>query len=1019
MRFTDIFIKRPVLATVVSLLILLLGLNAMNSMQVRQYPEIDTTVITVQTAYPGADATLMQGFITDPIQEAVAKADGVDYITSVSRAGISQVTAQIRLGFDPNKAMTEVTSQVNAVRSELPGDAEDPVLSKSSGRGMALLYMSFYSDTLNSAQITDYVDRTVRPKLATVPGVAAVDILAAQEFSMRVWLDPEAMAQRQMTAAEVVAALQANNYQAAAGATKGYYNTINIKANTTIGDAKSFENLVVKTTENGPIHLRDIAEITLGAASTDTRVLADGKDAIFIGIEGTPDSNSLEVTAGVYEALPEVKNNLPPNIQMKVNYDSTLFIEESINEVVKTLVEASVIVIVVILLFMGSFRSVIIPIVTIPLSLTGVGLIMLSLGFSLNLLTLLAFVLAIGLVVDDAIVVVENVHRHIEEGRSPFEAAVIGAREIAAPVITMTITLAAVYAPIAFLGGVTGALFKEFALTLAGAVIVSGVVALTLSPMMCSKILKHEEPGEGGFAHTVDKYFTKLSDAYERALSSSLENRMPTMILAAIVLCSLPFFFHFSSSELAPEEDQGFVALDITGPAEANADYLQSFGYQANDLTNKIPERDVFFFVGGTDGVYKGFGGLVLTPWSERERDAAEIQKDLQAKVNEVAGLKMAAFQMPALPGTQGMPIQYIFKSTTDYEALESVKQELDKRVRESGLFIFYDFDLKYNRPEISITVDRGKAGEYGVTMKDIGITLAALYGNNYINRTEIMSKSYKVIPQVPRKYRLDPKLLDLAYVPTRDGGVVPLSNIVDYEVVAKPQRLNQFNQLNAVTLTGVPMPGVALGTVVDFLEKTSAEILPKGFSHDYSGPTRQYIEEGSALMVTFAFALIIIFLVLAAQYESWRDPMVIMTSVPLSIVGAMVPLVLGFTTLNIYSQIGLVTLIGLITKHGILICEVARVEQESGKSKTEAVAHAASLRLRAILMTTAAMVAGVLPLTIAAGAGAESRFAIGIVISCGLSIGTLFTLFVLPVIYTFIAEDHYAKSRNQPQVPA
>jgi len=1019
MRFTDIFIKRPVLATVVSLLILLLGLNSMNSMQVRQYPKLDTTVITVTTSYPGADSNLIQGFITDPIQEAVAKADGVDYIESVSRSGVSIVTANIRLGFNPNKAMTEVMSQVSAAESDLPSDAQDPVITKTSGRGLALMYMSFFSDTLNSAQITDYVDRTVRPKLATVPGVASVEILAAQEFSMRVWLDPEAMAQRQMTAAEVVAALQGNNFQAAAGNTKGYYNTIAVKADTTIGDVKAFENLVIKTTENGPIRLRDIAEVTLGSVSTDTRVLADGKDAIFIAIEGTPDSNSLEVTSGVYDALPEVENNLPPNIQMKLNYDSTIFIEESINEVIKTLVEASIIVIIVILLFMGSFRSVIIPIVTIPLSLTGVGVVMLALGFSLNLLTLLAFVLAIGLVVDDAIVVVENVHRHIEEGKSPFEAAIVGAREIAGPVITMTITLAAVYAPIAFLGGVTGALFKEFALTLAGAVIVSGVVALTLSPMMCSKILKHEDPEtEGRFAATVDKYFTKLSNAYERNLAKSLKDRRPTLVLAVIVLISLPFFFKFSSSELAPKEDQGFVAMDITGPADANADYMQAFGRQTDELTKAIPERDVFFFVGGTDGVYKGFGGIVLKPWSERDRGAEEIQKHLQSIANQVPGLKMAAFQMPALPGSQGMPIQFVMKSTADYETLEAVKNAMDKKVRESGMFIFYDWDLKFNRPEISITIDRGKAGEYGVTMQDIGVTLATLYGNNHINRTEILSKSYKVIPQVPRIYRLDPRVLDMAYVPTRDGGVVPLSNVVDYKVVTKPQQLNQFNQLNSVTLDGVPMPGVSTGAVVDFLEKASAEVLPKGFTKDYAGSTRQFVSEGSALMMTFGFALIIIFLVLAAQYESWRDPMVIMTSVPLAIVGAMTPLVLGATTLNIYSQVGLVTLIGLITKHGILICEVAKVEQIAGKSKIEAVAHAAALRLRAILMTTGAMVAGILPLTIATGAGAESRFAIGIVIVAGLSIGTLFTLFVLPVIYTFIADDHRAKYLNAPRVP-
>ncbi|MBN2751737.1 MAG: efflux RND transporter permease subunit [Rhodospirillaceae bacterium] len=1017
MRFTDIFIKRPVLASVVSLLILLLGLKALTSMQVRQYPEIDTTVITVTTTYSGADAALVQGFLTDPIQKAVAKADGIDYITSVSRGSTSVVTARVRLNFDPNTAMTEVMSQVSAVKSELPAEAEEPVITKVAGKGTALMYLSFTSADLEGPQITDYVDRVVRPKLATVPGVASVTLMGAQTFAMRVWLDPEAMAQRGMTAAEVTAALTANNYQAASGALKGYYDTIDIKAGTTVGDVDSFESLVIRTTDAGPVRLRDIAKVTLGAESTDTRVIANGEEALFVAIDGTPDSNSLDVVAGVYKVLPDVEGNLPPAIKMNVNYDSTVFIQESIHEVVKTLTEAAIIVILVILMFMASFRSVIIPMVTIPLSLVGVGIIMLALGFSLNLMTLLAFVLAIGLVVDDAIVVVENVHRHIEEGYSPFDAAILGTREIAGPVVTMTITLAAVYAPIAFLGGLTGALFMEFALTLAGSVIVSGIVALTLSPMMCSKILR-KHTGEERLVKVVDAYFSRLSNGYESMLARSLASRGSTLALAVIVLLSLPLFFRFASSELAPTEDKGFVIADITGPASANADYMRAFAPATSALVDQIPEKQMFFFITGTDATYKGIGGLVLKPWSERSRNATQIQGDLQAKLNQIAGLKMSAFQLPPLPGTDGMPVQYAVTTTADYKTLYGVMQDVEKAVKDSGLFVFYDFDLKFNRPELSVVVNRDKAGEYGVTMKDIGLTLSALYASGYVNRTDILSKSYKVIPQAPRAYRLDPALIERAYVPTRDGGVVPLSNVVDVEVTTQPQQLNQFNQLNAFTLSGVPMPGVGLGKVVEFLDQTSAEILPKGFSFDYAGQSRQYKQEGSALVATFVFALVVIFLVLAAQYESVRDPLVIMTSVPLSIVGAMLPLVFGMTTLNIYSEIGLVTLIGLITKHGILICEVAKAEQEGGKSKSDAVAHAASLRLRPILMTTAAMVAGVLPLTFATGAGAESRFAIGIVIACGLSVGTLFTLFVLPVIYTLLADDHRAKFLARPVVP-
>jgi hydrophobe/amphiphile efflux-1 (HAE1) family protein len=1017
MRFTDLFIKRPVLASVVSLLILLLGLKALTSMQVRQYPKLDTTVITVTTNYPGADAALIQGFITDPVQKAVAKADGVDYITSVSRSGVSIVTARARLNFNPNVAMTEVMSQVSAVKSELPADAYDPVITKQSGKGTALMYLAFFSDELAGPQITDYVDRVVRPKLSSVPGVASVQLLGAQTFAMRVWLDPEAMAQRGMSADEIVAALTSNNYQAAAGSIKGFYDTIDVKAETTVGDVASFEDLVIRTTDAGPVRLKDVAKVTLAAESTDTRVLADGKEALFVALDGTPDSNSLAVVAGVYKVLPDVEGNLPPAIKMNVNYDSTVFIEESIHEVVKTLSEAAIIVILVILMFMASLRSVIIPMVTIPLSLIGVGMIMLALGFSLNLMTLLAFVLAIGLVVDDAIVVVENVHRHIEEGHSPFDAAILGTREIAAPVLTMTVTLAAVYAPIAFLGGLTGALFKEFALTLAGSVLVSGIVALTLSPMMCSKILKRHT-GEERLVKLVDAYFGRLSAGYERTLAKSLASRRSTLVFAGVILASLPLFFHFSASELAPNEDKGFVIADVTGPSAANVDYMMAYGRATDALISSLPEKEMFFFVSGTDGIYKGIGGLVLKPWSQRKRNAAQIQNDMQERLNRIPGLKMSAFQLPPLPGTDGMPVQYVVSTTADYRSLNGVMEEVDKAVKASGLFVFYDFDLKFNRPELALSVNRDKAGEYGVTMKDIGTVLATLYGGNYVNRTDIMSKSYKVIPQAPREYRLDPALLELAHVPTRDGGVVPLSSVVDLAVTPQPQQLNQFNQLNAFTLNAVPMPGVSLGQAVDFLDRTSAELLPKGFFFDYAGQSRQYKQEGSALVATFVFALIVIFLVLAAQYESWRDPFVIMTSVPLSIVGAMLPIILGATSLNIYSEIGLVTLIGLITKHGILICEVAKAEQEAGRGKVEAVAHAASLRLRPILMTTAAMVAGVFPLTFATGAGAESRFAIGIVIACGLSIGTLFTLFVLPVIYTFLADDHRAKFLARPVVP-
>lgn len=1017
MRFTDIFIKRPVLATVVSLLILLLGLRSVSDMQVRQYPELQNTVITVTTAYPGADSALIQGFVTDPVQAAVAKAEGIDYVTSTSRSGVSTVKANVQLNFDPNKAMTEVTSQVAAARSSLPQEAEEPVIVKSTGSTISILYISFYSDSLKTSQITDYVDRVVRPKLSVVDGVASVNLLGKQTFAMRVWVDPERLAQHGISSDEISAVLQANNFQAAAGSLKGVYDSIDIKANTTLSDPENFESLVIKTTDRGVVRLGDVATVTLGAESTDSQVLSDGKEALFVSIDATPDANPLDVVAGVREQIPNIRNDLPPAMDMDINYDSTVFIDESINEVVKTIMEAAAIVIVVILLFMASFRSVVIPIVTIPLSLIGVCVLMLAFGFSINLMTLLAFVLAIGLVVDDAIVVVENVHRHVEEGKAPYEAALIGAREIAVPVISMTITLAAVYAPIAFLGGLTGALFKEFALTLAGAVVVSGVVALTLSPMMCSKLLKHD--AEGRLARIVDRYFGALANRYEKRLLRSLEFRAPTLIFALLIFASLPFFFLFSQSELAPEEDQGIVLLDMTGPASANIDYMKAMGGQIGEILDGFEEKETYFLINGTDNVFKGFAGLVLKPWGERERDAKAVQNDLQAQVGNIPGLKISAFQLPALPGSEGLPIQFVISTTTDYETLFRVADELTKEAAKSGNFIFQDMDLKFDRPEMEVTVDRDAAGAYGVTMKDIGSALATMFGEGYLNRTDIQGKSYKVIPQAPRGERLDPSALERIYVPTQQGPVVPLSSLVKVEVKAQPIQLNQFNQLNSATFSAVPMPGVAMGDALAFLEQKAAEILPQGFNVDYTGQSRQYKEEGSALLVTFAFAIVVIFLVLAAQYESFRDPLVIMTSVPLSIVGAMIPIVMGFATLNIYTQVGLVTLIGLITKHGILICEVAREEQEKGKNKMEAVAHAAALRFRPILMTTAAMVAGVIPLTLASGAGAASRFSIGIVISSGLSIGTLFTLFVLPVIYSFLAEDHRAKKQRREQLAA
>jgi multidrug efflux pump len=1010
----DIFIKRPVLASTISLLILLLGLKSLFALQIRQFPELFNTVITVTTTYPGADADLMQGFITDPIQKAVATADGIDYLTSQSASGTSTVSVHVRLNQDPDAAMKAVTAKVNQTRSLLPRGINDPVIEKSTGDTFDAMYLAFSSTEMSPGQITDYVSRVIQPNLSTVAGVANPELLGSQKFAMRIWLDPTKMAIFNLSAEDVNAALTANNYQAAAGSTKGVFDVVETSARTDLRDEEGFRNLVVKNDGANLVRLRDIATIALGPESADSSVYVNGDRAIFVGIKTTPTANPLTVIDDVRKMLPKLEAGLPPAMKLTIAYDQTTFIRAAIEEVVRTIIEASVIVMVVIFFFMGSIRSVVIPLVTIPLSMVGVCLFLLALGFSINLLTLLAMVLAIGLVVDDAIVVVENVHRHIEEGRSPFEAALIGTREISTPVISMTITLAAVYSPIAFQGGLTGALFKEFALTLAGAVIISGIIALTLSPMMCSKVLRHSDD-KRGLPALIDAVFARSQRIYLRLLNASLRDRLATVVFTFIVLGSLIFLFQDTSKELAPEEDQGAAFLAYSGPSNANIDYMDRFTGDLKSLFGQIKEVDGFFTINGVQGVNSGFGVAVLKPWADRKRGQKEIVPEMAAKVAEVPGLMGSVFAIPALPGNDGMPIQFQITTTADYKSLNEVVQRFKEKAAKSGMFLYSDVDLKYEKPQTIVEVDRDKAAAYGVKMESIAQTLALMTGGNYVNLMNLYNRSYEVIPQVARVDRLDPALLGRYYVKTIDEKSIPLSSIVTLHEEIQPVNLNQFNQQNSAQLQGIPMLGVSVGTVLDFLEKTAKEVLPDGFSYDYAGQSRQFIQEGYALYATLGFAIAIIYLVLAAQFESFRDPLVIMISVPLSMCGAMIPLALGVTTMNIYSQVGLITLVGLITKHGILICEVAKEQQRDyGLSRLEAVSIAAGLRLRPILMTTAAMVAGLVPLMFASGAGAASRFSIAVVIIAGMSIGTLFTLFVLPVLYSFVASDHRPKAVAQ-----
>jgi hydrophobe/amphiphile efflux-1 (HAE1) family protein len=1011
MHFTDIFIKRPVLATVVSLLILLVGAQAGFKLPIRQYPELSNTTITVITTYPGANADLIQGFITVPIQQAVASAEGIDTLTASSTQNVSTVTLNLKLDADPDRAMTDVLSKVAQVKSILPREANDSIVTKQTGDGYALMYLSFNSKVMNASQISDYLTRVVQPALQTVNGVANAEILGGQVFAMRIWLDPDRMASLGVTPLDVRAALANNNFTSAPGQVKGDFVQTNIDAKTNLETPEAFGKLVVLARGDSLVRLADVAKIELGPQNADSSSVFDGLKAVFIGVYATPTANPLTVITDVRKEFPKLQKELPPGLEAAIAYDATNFIRASIWEVVKTLGEAAIIVIVVIFLFLGNLRSTIIPIVTIPLSLIGVLAMLMALGYSINLMTLLALVLAIGLVVDDAIVVVENIHRHIEHGMKPFDAAILGAREILYPIIAMTITLAAVYAPIAFVSGLTGVLFREFALTLAGAVVVSGIVAVTLSPMMCSKLLKAEGDGAkpGWLPRHLDRLFEGLKQRYQRRLHGTLNYRPVTLLVLAGVIAATGLMYMTTQKELAPEEDQGILFTLVKTPQYANLDYLEEATQQIYRVFSTLPEKDHVFAINGMGDVHQGFAGILLKPWGERERSHKSVLQDLQPKIAGIAPALALAFSPPALPGsTGGPPVQFVITTTRDFRQLADVLADVEKSARESGMFIFSDSDLRFETPQIEFHIDHDKANRLGITMADIGTSLATLLGGNYVNLFDLYGRSYQVIPQVPREFRLNEDWLTRYQIRTSSGALVPLSNVATVKRTVQPNSLTNFQQLNSATLSAVPFPGRTVGEAIDFLKKKAAESFPEGFSYDFQGESRQFVQEGDSLVYTFIFALVIIFLVLAAQYESFRDPLIILVALPTSMFGALIPLNAGLATINIYTQIGLVTLIGLISKHGILMVDFAnKLQQEQGYGRREAIEHAAAIRLRPILMTTAAMVVAMVPLLIAKGAGAASRFDIGVVIAAGMTIGTLFTLFVTPAVYTFLARDH------------
>ncbi|SBO12935.1 Efflux pump membrane transporter BepE [Vibrio mediterranei] len=1015
MHFTDIFIKRPVLATVLSLMLLVLGIKAFTSLQVRQYPEIETGVITVTTNYPGASSTSVQGYVTQPLQAQMAQAEGIDYMTSESKLGQSLITVNLKLDYPTDKALTEILSLVQQVKYRLPPGTQDPSILKSTSQS-PILYVSFSSERLSTQQISDYASRVVKPTFSTVNGVSKIDLLGQSDFAMRIWLNPTKMAAFGLTAADVQNAIKSSNSVSAAGKLKADYIEIDINAHTDASSVDEFKNMVLKAANGQLIHLKNVARVELGANTYDSHVMLNGTTSITAAISNTSTSNPLTVVKGLYNVLPAIIDSLPLGMKAEVVYDSTKFIESSIEEVTKTLVEAAIIVIIVILAFLGSMRAMIIPLVTIPLSLIGTMFLMMTLGFSINLLTLLAMVLAISLVVDDAIVVVENTFRHLEEGASPVEAAIKSAREITSSIIAMTITLAAVYAPIGFMGGLTGKLFTEFAFTLAGAVLISGFIALTLTPMMTSKML-NKQTLEGDMVKKINKAIEALTQRYENVLSVVLKNRVLVWPLVATFLVSLVFMFTHTASELAPQEDQGVMIMMGQGPSQANTDYIGNFTKALDTTVSSYPETEMSMMVNGYQKDNKFFGLGVLKDWDLREASAKDIMTRFQKDTIGFPGLQIFTISPPDLPGTsQGLPFQMVLKTPTgSYEELYRYAEKMKEYAINSGKFIYVQNDLEFNKPQLEITIDHDKAALMNVNSQEIGNILTRYVSEGFINYFALDERSYQVITQVERSDRSSWNDIEQYYVRSNNGTMVPLSSLVNIEQSIQPSAVDQFQQLNSATIEAKMMPGVSIGEAYEVMQKGATQILPRSYATDASGQLRQYVQEGSSLVSTFALALIIIYLVLAAQFESFKDPLVVLTSVPLSIFGAMIPLYLGLDTLNIYTEVGLVTLIGLISKHGILIVEFANQTQaEFGGDKIAAVKKAAAERLRPVLMTTAAMVIGVVPLLTAAGAGAESRFSIGLVITVGMSVGTLFTLFVVPTVYTFLADDHSNKEQSE-----
>ncbi len=1015
MKFTDVFIRRPVLASAISLVLLLLGLRAWMGMTVREFPTVTTTVVTVTTAYPGASPETVRAFITSPLQQAIASAPGIDYMTGTSAEGVSTITVNMRINFDPNAAISQIMAKVDQVKNQLPAQSQQPIINETVGDSTALIYLSFSGKGLSQQQINDYVLRVAQPKIQGVPGVSQAQIVPAgtdpsgNAFALRAWLNPARMAARGITPADVSSALQANNFISAVGSTRNPQKQVTITATTSLNNLAQFQNLVVKNVGNTVIRLKDVADVTLGAENYNQAVFFDGTPAVFIGVQPTPDANDLDVASGVHQVFKQLQASMPPGIQAHVAFDGSTFINASIHEVLTTIAITLAVVVIVIFLFLGSLRSLLLPALAIPLSVVGAGIIMLALGFTINLLTLLAVVLAIGLVVDDAIIVLENIHRLIDEGMQPVAAAIQGARELASPILVMSTTLVAVFIPIGFLGGLTGSLFTEFAFTLVATVLVSMVVALTLTPMLSSKVLRHTPPK--GLTHLLDQGFMRIRGLYDRSLHAALNFRPLVLLAAACVLISIPALFLGAKSELAPAEDQGLILAEGTGPATATLDYLGRYAVPIRKVFDSFPEtRRVFQINGiappGGAGNNAVIAGINMKDWSERTRTQMQIMPLVQEKLSKITGLQVVAFAKPPLPGSAGgLPIQFVLTSTNGYQQINSAADQLIGTAMKSGLFAFLTKDLQYDNPQIVLDVNRNVAANLGLSMSDIGQDLSPLLSENYVGRFDMSGHSYEVIPQVPDSLRANANALGSYYVRTGGGKLVPLSTVVSIRHTVEPEYLPQFQQLNSATIQGTMAPGVTLGQALDYLKTLAARTLPTSYSIDYASQSRQFVRQGNTIIVTFTLSILLVFLLLAGQFESFRDPLIVLVAVPMSVFGALIFLFLGAATLNIYTEVGLITLIGLITKQSILIVQFANViQEEEGLDRRAAAQKASSIRLRPILMTTCAMVFGVVPLLMASGPGAASRFDMGLVIATGLTIGALISLYVVPVIYTYVA---------------